>query len=276
MKICYFCDFENFNLGDVCVRCGQPISGIRHEIFNIPGFIKQNYQLYAIFGILVALYEYLVRAEVPAEQKYIGLFPLLFAFYLIFHLTNKAYKTSTSRHWQSTEELIHRESFFQFIIFAGTHALLILSLLMNTPIETRNYMGYSMGMFIFLIIFSANYSYEQNRKLFWILVLSVLSSEAFIFLRIISPFVAKIADSTNFVSCYTFIVQVPIYLALSGFLTYLLITVGPNIIREQYIPPLLILQRERERGKYILEIVLGLDILFGIILGPFIFFGLAP
>ena len=119
MKICYFCDFENFNRDDYCERCGQDINGIRHEIFSIAGFIKQNYQLYAIFGILVGLYEYLVRAEVPADQKYVGIFPLIVAFYLILHLTNKSAQIIISRQWQNTEELIRRESSFQFIILGN-------------------------------------------------------------------------------------------------------------------------------------------------------------
>ena len=58
MKICYFCDFENFNEEDVCERCCQPIIKIKHEVFNIASFIKRNYQLYAISGIFIALYEY--------------------------------------------------------------------------------------------------------------------------------------------------------------------------------------------------------------------------
>jgi hypothetical protein len=271
MKICRFCDFENFYRGDVCERCRQPINAIRHEIFNIAGFIKRNYQLYATFGILVALYEYLVRAEVPADQKYVGIFPLIIAFYLILHLTNKAAQTITSRQWQPAEELVRRESSFQFIIFSGIHILLIIALLVSLPKEARDYMGFFLGMFIFLIFFSANYTNEQYRKTFRILVWSVLFYEAFIFLFIIIPFVAKNTDNALFAFYYTWIAQISLYLAVGGFLAYAFITVGYNAIWGQYIPFLSILQQERERGNYNLEMVLGFDILFGMILGMIIF-----
>ena len=267
MKICYFCDFENFTREDECERCGQPIFGIRHEIFNIAGFIKQNYQLYAIFGILVGLYEYLVRAEVPADQKSFGIFPLIVAFYLILHLTNKAAQIIISRRWQNTEELVRRESLFQFIIFGGIHILLVFALLVSLPKETWNLMGFFLGMFIFLIFFSANYTNEQYRKTFRILLWSVLCYEASIFLIIIIPLIAKITDNALFAFYYTWITQISLYLAVGGFLTYALITVGYNAVCGQYIPFLSILQQERERGNYNLEMLLGLDILFGIILG---------
>jgi len=163
MKICYFCDFENFTRDDICERCGKNINEIRHENFNIPDFLKQNYQLYAIFGILVLLYEYLVRTEVPSNQKYLGIFPLIVAFYLILHLTNKSSLIIRSRQWQTTEELIRRESSFQFIIFSGFHILLIIAMLVSLPKEARDYMGFFIGMFIFLIFFSANYVSTSNR-----------------------------------------------------------------------------------------------------------------
>jgi len=267
MKICYFCDFENFNRGDVCERCNQSINGIRHENFNIAGFIKRNYQLYAAFGILVALYEYLVRAEVPADQKYVGIFPLLIAFYLILHLTNKAAQIITSKQWQPEEELIRRESSFQFLIFGGIHILLIVALLVSLPKEARDYMGFFLGMFIFLIFFSANYTYEQYRKTFRILLWSVLCYEAFIFLFIIIPFLAKITDNALFAFYYTWIAQISLYMAVGGFLAYGLITVGYNVICRQYVPFLSILRQERERGNNNLRNLLIIDIVFGIILG---------
>jgi len=271
MKICYFCDFENFNNGDMCERCSQPINGIRHEIFNIAGFIKRNYQLYATFGILVVLYEYLVRMEVPPDQKYVGIFPLIIAFYLIVHLINKAAQTITSRQWQPAEELLRRESSFQFLIFGGIHILLIIALLVSLPKEARDFMGFFLGMFIFLIFFSANYTYEQYRKTFRILVWSILFFETFVILFIILPFVAKITNDTFIAFYYTWIAQISIYLAVGGFLAYGLITVGYNVICRQFVPFLSILHEERELGNYNLEIVLGLDILLGIILGMFIF-----
>ena len=271
MKICYFCDFENFNNGDMCERCSQPINGIRHEIFNIAGFIKRNYQLYATFGILVVLYEYLVRMEVPPDQKYVGIFPLIIAFYLIVHLINKAAQTITSRQWQPAEELLRRESSFQFLIFGGIHILLIIALLVSLPKEARDFMGFFLGMFIFLIFFSANYTYEQYRKTFRILVWSILFFETFVILFIILPFVAKITNDTFIAFYYTWIAQISIYLAVGGFLAYGLITVGYNVICRQFVPFLSILQEERELGNYNLEIVLGLDVLLGIILGMFIF-----
>jgi hypothetical protein len=271
MKICRFCDYENFNREDFCERCGKSINGIRHESFNIAGFIRQNYQLYAAFGILVALYEYLVRTEVPADQKYVGIFPLLIAFYLILHLINKAAQTINSRQWLPEEELLRRESSFQFLIFGGIHVLLIIALLVSLPKEARDFMGFFLGMFIFLIFFSANYTYEQYRKTFRILIWSVLCFEVFVLLFIILPFVARMTDDAIFAFYYTWIAQISIYLAVGGFLAYGLITVGYNVICRQFVPFLSILQEERERGNYYLEIVFGLDILLGIILGTFIF-----
>lgn len=267
MKICYFCDFENFTREDYCERCSQNIIAIRHEIFSIAGFIKQNYQLYAIFGILVGLYEYLVRAEVPADQKYVGIFPLIVAFYLILHLTNKAAQIIISRQWQTSEELVRRESSFQFIIFGGIHILLIFALLVSLPQATWNLMGFLLGMFIFLIFFSANYSNEQYRKTFRILLWSVLCFEASIVLILILPFLAKTTDNALIAFYYTWITQIAFYLAIGGFLTYGLITVGYNAVYGEYIPFFSILEQERERGNLNLEILLGLVILFGIILG---------
>jgi hypothetical protein len=266
MKICYFCDFENFSRDDVCERCGHSIKEVRPENFNIAGFIKQNYQLYAIFGILVALYEYLVRAEVPTDQTYVGIFPLLVAFYLIFHLTNKAAQINISRKWQITEELVRRESTFQFFIFGGIHILLVIALLVSLPEETWNLMGFFLGTFIFLIFFSAHYSNEQYRKTFLILLLSVLFFEVSIVLLLIIPFLAQMTDNALFAFYYIWFTQISFYLAIGGFSAYLLITVGYNLICEQSIPFLSILQQERERENFKLELLLGIDVLVGIIL----------
>ncbi|HII98037.1 MAG TPA: hypothetical protein HA272_01930 [Methanoregula sp.] len=271
MKICYFCDFENYITDDFCERCGQNINGIRHEIFNIAGFIKQNYQLYALFGILIALYEYLVRKEAPSDQLYLGIFPLIIAFYLILHLTNKASLIIRSRQWLTTEELIRRESSFQFIIFSGFHILLIIALLVSLPKEVRDYMGFFLGMFIFLIFFSANYTNEQYRKTFHILVVSIFCYELFIFLFIIIPLLAQIIDSAFFAFYYTWFAQIILYLAVGGFLAYSLITIGYNAICGQYIPFLSILQQEREAGNRIWELLFGIDLLLGIILTMVIF-----
>lgn len=267
MKICRFCDYENFTGGDVCERCSQSINDIRHEIFNIAGFIKRNYQLYATFGILVVLYEYLVRAEVPADQKYVGIFPLLIAFFLIVHLINKAAQTIKSRQWIPTEELLRRESSFQFLLFAGIHVLLIVALLVSLPIDTRNYMGFFLGMFIFLIFFSAKYTYEQDRKTFRILLLSVLLFEAAIFLFIILPFIARITDNAFFAFLYTWIVQISLYLAVGGILAFGLITVGYNTICKQYISFFSTLVKDWECRNYDLIVLLLADLFFGIILG---------
>jgi hypothetical protein len=267
MKICYSCDYENFTKEDVCERCSQPINGIKHEIFNIASFLKRNYQLYAIFGILVVLYEYLVGPSIPMEQKYIGIFPLLVAFYLILYLINKGAQIIKSRHWQSTEELIRRESSFQFIIFGGIHILIIVALVISLPTEARNFMGFFLGMFIFLIFFSANYTYEQDRKTFRILLLSILFFETAIFLFIILPFFAKITDNALFAFCYTWIVQISFYMGVGGMLAFSLITVGYNTICKQYGSFLSILIQDGKCRKYNLITLLLVDIFFGIILG---------
>jgi len=266
MKICYFCDFENFGRDDVCEHCGHSIKEVRPENFNIAGFIKQNYQLYAIFGILVTLYEYLVRAEVPTDQTYVGIFPLIVAFYLILHLTNKAAQITISRKWQITEELVRRESTFQLFIFVGIHILLICSLLRSLPEETWNLMGFLLGTFIFLIFFSAHYSNEQYRKTFLILLLSVLFFEVSIVLLLIIPFLARMTENALFAFYYIWFTQISFYLAIGGFSAYLLITVGYNMVCEQNIPFLSIFQQERERGNLKLELLLGIDVLVGIIL----------
>jgi hypothetical protein len=271
MKICYFCDFENFTRDDYCERCGNNINDIRQEFFNIASFLKQNYQLYALFGILVALYEYLVRTEVPSDQKYLGIFPLIVAFYLILHLTNKASLIISSRQWNITEELIRRESSFQLIIFGGFHILLIIALLVSLPNEARDFMGFFLGMFIFLIFFSTNYTNEQYRKTFRILVISIFCYELFIFLFIIIPLLAQITDSAIFAFYYTWFAQIILYFAMGGFLAYSLITVGYNAICSQYIPFFSILQQERESGNYIWETLFGIDVLLGIVLTTVIF-----
>src|SRR5208283_5186689 len=127
MKICRACAYENFNSDDVCARCGQSINDFNPEIFNIAGFIKQNFQLYVIFGVLVGLYEYLI-----GKSEYeTAIFPLLIALYLIVHLIYKGIKTVKSKNWQPNEELIRRESTFQCLIFGIIHIFLIFALLIS-------------------------------------------------------------------------------------------------------------------------------------------------
>jgi hypothetical protein len=272
MKICYFCDFENFTCEDFCERCNNSIIEIRHEIFNIPSFWKRNYQLYAIFAIFFTIYEYLTRSEVLTnDQKYIVIVPLIVAIYLFSHLTYKAWLIVKSRQWQNTEELTREKSFFEFIGICGIHVLLIIVLLVSLPKEARDYFGFLLGMFIFLIFFFVNYSYEQYRKTFRILVWSVLFFEIFIILLILIPFLAKITNNELFAFYYTWVAQISLYLAIGGFLAYALIAVGYNTIKGQYVPLLSILQQERERGNYNLELLLGIDVLIGIVLCCFIF-----
>jgi uncharacterized protein YacL len=165
MKICRTCAYENFDSDDVCARCGQSINDVHPEIFNIAGFIKQNFQLYVIFGVLVGLYEYLI-----GKSEYeTAIFPLLIALYLIVHLIYKGIKTVKSKNWQPNEELIRRESTFQCLIFGIIHIFLIFALLIslfeNIPTASaQNFVGFILAMFLFVLYFSANFSNEQYRK----------------------------------------------------------------------------------------------------------------
>jgi hypothetical protein len=265
MKECPFCHFENFNNMNRCAKCDYPIDNTLQENFNIAEFLKKNYQLYAIFGILIALFEYIMK-EVPVEQKYVGIFPLIVAFYLILHLTNKAASIIKSRVWQNDEELLRRESSFQFFIFCLIHALLVITLLMSLPEVVRNFTGFALGSFIFIIFFSANFSDEQNRKTLYILVVSGLFYEIFLSLFLIIPFLAKITNNEFFVTSYTWLILIFLYLATGGIIAYFLVTVGYNLFSDINIPLLLIFRQEREKEDYTLELLTGLVILFGIFL----------
>ena len=190
--------------------------------------------------------------------------------YLILHLINKAAQMVTSRRWSATEELVRIESSFQFFIFAGINILLILSLLKSLPSGVWSFMGISLGVFIFLTFFSANYTFEQHKKTLLILFGSIFLYEVFVILLIAIPFIAKITENALVAFCYTWIIQICLYLAIGGILAYALITVGYSMISGQGVPFLAILQQEREQGNYRLELLLGLDILIGIILTMFI------
>jgi hypothetical protein len=272
MKICYECSHENFNSNDVCARCGQSINNIHPEIFNIAGFIKQNFQLYVIFGVLVALYEYLIQK--PRYET--AIFPLLIALYLILHLIYKGIRIVKSKNWQSNEELIRRESTFQCLIFVIIHISLIVALLIslfeNIPtLSAQIIVGNILAMFLFVLYFSANFSNEQYRKSAKILLWGIFLYEIAVMLVLFIPLFAKITDNNpiftpiinnpSFPTVYTGIFQFFLCLGVGAFLAYGLLMVVNNTIWKERVPYFIILNRERS-----IKIWLIIDVIFGIVL----------
>jgi hypothetical protein len=272
MKICCGCSHENFNSNDVCAHCGQSINDIHPEIFNIAGFIKQNFQLYVIFGVLVALYEYLI----PKPQYVTALFPLLIALYLILHLIYKGIRIVKSKNWQSNEELIRRESTFQCLIFGIIHIFLIFALLIslfeNIPTASAKiYAGIILAMFLFVLYFSADFSYEQYRKSAKILLFGTFLYEFAVMLILFIPLFAKITDNNpiftpiisnpSFPNFYSGIFWFFLCLGVGAFFAYVLITIVYNAIWKEHIPYFIILSRERS-----IKIWLIIDVIFGIVL----------
>jgi len=225
MRICRYCDFENYSDGELCERCRQPIARIRHEFFNIGIFIKQNYQYYAIIGIFLVLYEFTIREDSANLEIFFGIIPLTVSIYLILYLVIKAGQIIISRQWQPAEKFIHIDNIFQFFIFALIHIALVLVPLASLPHEVRNYMGFLSATFLFLVLISSALHHEYHRKAFRILLTSILFFEVFILLAISFPSVIRICGNGSILDYYAFLIQLTLYLALGGYSAYFLTTV---------------------------------------------------
>jgi uncharacterized membrane protein len=275
MKICYNCDHENFVENSNCERCSHSITEVRPESFNIAGFLRRNYPLYGIIGILVAIFEYMLK-ELPSDRKSICVFPLLIALYLILHLIVKGSQIINSRSWQNNEELLRRESGFHFFIFYIIHILLIISLifsLVTLSESARNFVGFALGVFIFIVFFSQNFTHEQNRKSLGILIFSIFCIEVFLTLFLLLPFVAVAVDSQNMAKdvveniafYYTWFTQLFIFLGIGGMIAYVITIFGYNQFSEDTIPFFSIFEEENEHDY--LKLFFGIIILYGIGLG---------
>jgi hypothetical protein len=275
MKECPFCNFENFTHLDICENCNYPITVILQDNFNIAVFLKKNYQIYAIFGILLALFEYIMK-EAPSEEKIVGLLPLIVAFYLILYLLQKSFRVVMSRIWNSSEEFLRRDCSFQLFIFYLIHVSLVISLLVILPESQRNFMGFLVGAFIFIIYFASDFTNNQIRKELLILLSSILSFEIALFLFLIIPFVAKIPGSDFFASYYGWIVSVLLYLSTGGLIAFTIIIYGYNGISNQRLNLSLIalesiLSQERENGHTFIDWLLTLDLFIGTFLITILF-----
>ncbi|MFA4824691.1 MAG: hypothetical protein WC593_05985 [Methanoregula sp.] len=275
MKICYRCDHENFVRDDFCERCNNSISDVRPESFDIAGFIRRNYQLYGTFGILIAIFEYMLK-ELPDDRKYISIFPLIIALYLILHLIAKGSQIIRSRNWQHDDELLRRQSGFNFFVFCIIHSLLFFALilsLISLSESAKNFVGFVLGVFIFLVFFSSNFSNEQNRKSFGILIFSVFCIEVFLTLILLLPFVAVAVDNQNMTKdvvekiafYYTWFTQLFIYLGIGGIIAYFITIFG---FSEDTIPFFSVFKQGNEPDY--LKLFLGIVVLYGIILGTFL------
>jgi hypothetical protein len=197
--------------------------------------------------------------------------------YLILHLVYKGLRVIKSNPWLPAEELIRRESTFHYLIFGVIHILLILALVITlfesllTNPSAQNYMGFILGMFLFVLYFSANYTFEQTIKITKILLLAVFAYEVAVMLVLIIPILSKITDNfpffgsivnntPSFPTIYTGIFQIFFYLGVGGCLAYGLITIIYNEICQEKIPFFTIFSRENGLRKY-----LFLDIGFGIV-----------
>lgn len=281
MKICFNCDHENFVENSNCHRCNHLISVVRSESFNIAGFLRRNYPLYGIFGILVAIFEYMLD-KLPDDRKFISLFPLLIALYLIVHLIFKGSQIINSRNWLSEEELLRRESGFHFFIFYMIHILLIGALILSFVSKAENainIVGFALGVFIFIAIFSQNFSHEQNRKSLGILFFSILCLEVVLTLILFLPFMAVAVTTQNFTESevkniaffYTRGTQLLIYLGFGGIIAYFITVTGYNQFSEDSIPLSSIFQDQQgQEQSDNLVFFFGIVVLYGIVLGTFL------
>jgi hypothetical protein len=272
MKICDNCENENFIRYDYCERCGHPITHITPESFNIANFLRRNYQLYATFGILVAIFEYLLR-DLPDERKYWSIFPLLVAMYLIVHLGVKGAQVIRSRIWLANDDSLHRESNFHLFIFLMIHSLLIIGLILSLPENTRNFAGFALGAFIFLVFFSSDFSNAQSRRSYWILLFGIFYLEIVITLILLLPFIAKVFDNgivPNLISetvavYYGWITISLFYLGIGGMITYYISFIGSEPTNFRTLISSIFYQ-ERNPDYLSLEFFSGIVLLYGIIL----------
>jgi hypothetical protein len=280
MKICHECDHENFVRTDICEHCNNSIRQVRPESFDIAGFIRRNYQLYGTFGILIAIFEYMLK-ELPGDRKSISIFPLLIALYLILHLMVKGWQIIRSRNWQRDDELLLRESGFNFFIFCMIHFLLIIALilsLLSLSENAKNFVGFALGVFIFIVLFSSNFSHEQNRKSLSILTIGVFCLEIFFTLFLLLPFVAVAVDKVNMTTSvveeiafyYTWFNQLFFSLGIGGIIAYFITIIGYNQFSEDSNPFLSIFVQEQGNDDDFLKLFIGIVVLYGIILFTFL------
>jgi hypothetical protein len=155
--------------------------------------------------------------------------------------------------------------------------LLIISLILSLVTlseSARNFVGFALGVFIFIVIFSQNFTPEQNRKSLGILIFSVFCLEVVLTLILLLPFIAVATTNQNIAQtdvetiafCYTWGTQLFIYLGIGGIIAYFITVVGYNLISEDTIPLISLFERPRGLVDY-LELFFGIVILYGIILG---------
>jgi len=217
--------------------------------------------------------------ELPPERKIISIFPLLIALYLILHLIVKGPQIINSRSWQREEELLRRESGFHFYIFFMIHILIIGSLLLSliTILENAiNYVGFALGIFIFIVIFLQNFTQNHNRKSLGILIFSIFCLEVVLTLILLLPFIAVAVTNQNFAPsevkniafCYTWGTQLLIYLGFGGLSAYFITVTGYNQFSKDTIPFSSMFERTQGSNQPDkIELFLGSVILYGIILG---------
>jgi hypothetical protein len=127
MKVCPNCNYDNFNNVENCEGCGQPIRSIRPETFNIVDFTKKNSDLYAVIGIFLALFEYLINNS-DSTVRAISLCPLFISAYLLFALISKGNNIVRSQHYEGTDNQYFNENSFEFWIFLSINVLFLIGL----------------------------------------------------------------------------------------------------------------------------------------------------
>lgn len=270
MKICYNCDFENFDRNDYCERCNWNISNVRDEIFSIAAFIRRNYQLYAIFGILIGLFTYLFKPEQPFLVKEAGLVPLLVAIYIILHLMNKARQIFVTTQWNHFPQIRRRESFFDVSIFFIFHSFLVIALIATTPFETIMGFGFLSGIFMFLIFFSADFSERQQRIAMSVVLFCIFLIELALLLILSIPTVAAMTDSAIIADVYIWSIVIFMMVAGGGLFAYYCVTMIYGTIFHEDIHYFAIFQRNVDNQITFIEFIMGFICLLGIILVPII------
>ena len=158
MKICPNCNYENFSNPNFCEGCGQDLHLVRPEFFTIVNFIKKNSEVYAVFGILIALFQYFFTSQ-DSNVKIISLFPLFISGYLLLSLLIKADQIVDTQSFENSYNRYFNENSFEFWIFLSINLAFFVGLILSTG--PNYYLPiFLLGIVtIFLIIFSRKITY---------------------------------------------------------------------------------------------------------------------
>lgn len=232
MKICPNCNYENFSNPNFCEGCGQDLHLVRPEFFTIVNFIKKNSEVYAVFGILIALFQYFFTSQ-DSNVKIISLFPLFISGYLLLSLLIKADQIVDTQSFENSYNRYFNENSFEFWIFLSINLAFFVGLILSTG--PNYYLPiFLLGIVtIFLIIFSRKITYITKTNHQELLTFSTrlnllaisLGEISFIVFQLLSNLIKQLTDPT----IYIVTIMIPIIIFFFG-----IGTVIANMVISQY------------------------------------------